>query len=100
MKNLQKNELNSVIQSGKPLILYFYRNDHAASAVGIASVQEVDGLIAKNFEIYGVEVDSEPEIADAFSVTIVPETISVKNKKIYQRAHGTLFSNQILDLLK
>ncbi len=100
MKNLHRDELNSVIQSGKPLILYFYRKDHAASAVGFASVQEVDGLIAKNFEIYCVDVDMEPEIADAFSVTDVPETITVKNKRIHQRAYGTLFSNQILELLK
>lgn len=100
MKNLHKDELNTVIQSGSPLILYFYREQHAASAVGMASIQEVDGLIAKNFQIYGVDIDAEPEIAEAFSISIVPETISVKNKKIHQRAHGTLFSNQILDLLK
>lgn len=100
MKNLHKDELNALIQSGKTLILYFYRKHQAESSIGIAAIREVDGLIAKNFEVYIVDVDLEPEIAEAFSITIVPEIICVKNKKIYKRTYRTLFSNQILDLLR
>jgi thioredoxin-like negative regulator of GroEL len=100
MKNLHREQLNAVIQTGKPLILYFYRNHQAQSIVGAAAVREIDQLIAKNFDVFCIDVDLEPEIADAFSVTEVPETISVKDKRIHRRVRGALFSNQILDLLK
>lgn len=100
MIDLKRDDLNPLIESGKDLILYFYQPNHAASTIGFSAVEEVENMIGRSFEIYKVNVSTELEIKDAFGVNGVPETISVKNKKIHKRTVGVLFSNQILDLLK
>ena len=100
MVDLKRDELNPLIETGNDIILYFYEPNHAHSTIGFAAVEEVENLVGRNFDVFIVNVLNEPEIKDAFGVTSVPETVSVKNKRIYKRSSGVLFSNQILDLIK
>ena len=100
MKELKRDELNPLIESGKDVLLFFFELNHPASTLAYPALEEVNGMVGRSFEIYLVNASDEPEIKDAFSVDVVPEFIAVKNKKIHKRLQGILFSNQILDLLK
>jgi thioredoxin-like negative regulator of GroEL len=100
MKELKRDELNPLIESGKDILLFFFDPNHPVSTLAYPALEEVNGMVGRSFDIFLVNACDEPEIKDAFSVNAVPEFISVKNKKIHKRAKGILFSNQILDLLK
>ena len=63
-------------------------------------MKEADQLVGKQFQMFLVNVDSEPEIAEAFSIQTVPEYISMKNCKIFKRSTELLEVSKVLDLLK
>ena len=84
----------------KDLILYFYRENHPMCTICESAVREVDGMIGKNFDLYRINADTDPEILNACNVQEVPTAISIRNRRIYKRLSGKLASNLILDLLK
>lgn len=100
MIELQKEDFDRVIRSGSDLIIYFYQKGDANNVLVESAIQEVDGLIGKNYSVYQVDVDMQPEICRACSISQWPEIISVKNSKIHKRINGTAYANQVLDLLK
>ncbi len=100
MIELTQSGFNALIESGDDLILYVHSPNHAPSIVGMSAIQEVDGMYGKSFEIYCVDATQEPEICNALSVDELPCAIGIKNKKVYKRITGVVYSNQILDLLK
>lgn len=100
MKDLMKDGFDSVMKSGKDLIILFYKKENAASTIAMSTMKEVDSLHARPFDTYTVDIDAEPEIAKAFDIKMVPEYISMKNCKIFKRNTDLLYSNQVLDLLK
>lgn len=100
LQELKRECFDRVIREGTDLILFFYQKDQAESILTLSSVEEVEKMIGKNFQIYVIDSVAEPEISEACSVTSVPETISIKQTKIYKRGNGILKSNEILNLLK
>lgn len=97
---LKRAEFDSIMNSGNPLIIYFYREGDPASVLQMQRIAQLDELVAKNFGLYIVDVSEEPEISAAFDVESVPQIIAMKNSKIYKRTEDLLYTNQILDLLK
>ena len=97
---LKRAEFDAVMKSGKPMILYFYQEGEPASVLGMERIRQLDQLLAKNFDLYIVNVSEEPEISAAFDVESIPEIIAMKNSKIYKRTSDDLYTNQILDLLR
>ncbi len=98
--HLERAEFDKIICSGKDLILFFYKKNDPASILGIHTMNELNALIGKSFHLYLINVDDEPEIVKAFSVSTIPEYISVKDSKIYKRCTDLLLSNEALLLLK
>jgi hypothetical protein len=66
----------------------------------MAALETVEQMHGKNFAIYIVNVDKQPEIKLALSCKDRAEFISIKEKKIHNRKAGIIFSNEILELLK
>ena len=100
IKHLRRAEFDSIIRGGIDLIIFFYKEGDAASVLGIESMKDVNHLIGKSFELYFVNTDSEPDIAQAFSVEKIPEYVSMKKNKIYKRSTDLLQPSEILALLK
>lgn len=100
LNHLRRSELDRVVRSGADLILFFYKKNHAPSILGIATMENVDALVAKPFQLYLIDTEDEPEITKAFSVETVPEYVTVKNRRIYKRSSDLLEPSQVLALLK
>ena len=101
LKHLQRAEFESVMRSGKDLILFFYNKEgDAVSTLGVETMKEVHSLVGRSFDLYLVDVSAEPDITDAFSVKIVPEYVSMKRSKIYKRSSDLLQASEVLALLK
>lgn len=100
IKHLQRAEFDTVMKSGKDMILFFYQKEDAASTLGIQTMNEVDSLIGRSFDLYFVDAAAEPDIVQAFSVNSIPEYISMKQSKIHKRSSDLLYANEVLALLK
>ncbi len=101
IKHLQRAEFDSVMHSGKDIILFFYyKEGDAASTLGIQTMNEVNALIGRSFDLYLVDADAEPDIVQAFSVKSVPEYVSMKKTKIHKRSSDLLRPSEVLALLK
>ena len=100
IRHVSKEIFDPLMKSGKDLILFFYKKNDAASILGLNTMNEVNALIGKNFELYLIDVESEPEIAEAFSIKIIPEYISMKENKIFKRSTDLLEVSRVLNLLK
>jgi len=98
-QELKTENFDQTIRQGNDLLIFFYRENNAESTLTMASLKEIDGMIGRDFNIYCVNADNEPEICKACSVKSIPEVISIINTKIYKRAAGVLKSNEILGLI-
>lgn len=97
---LKKEDFNRTVSNDNRLLIFFYKDEDAESMITLSSLNEVEQMFGRNFHIYSVNSNFEPEICDACSVTKIPEIISIIDTKIYKRKTGILRSNEILDLLK
>ena len=100
MKEMKQENFNALVASGNTLILCFYKDNHAMSTITLDSLKKVDAMHGKEFEIYIINADKEPEMIEACLVNTIPTTLSIVNTKIHKKEEGILFSNQILDLIK
>ena len=62
----------------------------------------VDQIAEENpqFTVGKINVDEEPELAQAFGVMSIPTLVAMKDGKIVNQAVGVRPKGQILDLLK
>lgn len=101
IKHLQRVEFDGVMKCGRDMILFFYNKEgDAASTLGIQTMNDVNALVGRDFDLYFVDASAEPDILRAFSVKSVPEYVSMKQCRIYKRSTDLLYANQVLSLLK
>ncbi len=100
LQELKRENFDQTVKQGDPMIIFFYKETNAESVLTMTSIKEVNQMIGRNFQIYLVNADLEPEICNACNVRHIPEIISIINTKIFKRAVGVLKSNEILSLLK
>ena len=100
MEHITREGFDLIMKSGEKLLLYFYREGDAASFLGMNTMKEIEQLLGRDFNIYLVNVDLEPEISYAFANTIAPEFITMKDCKIHKRSTDRLTASQVLELLK
>lgn len=95
----KENFENEVMNSDKPVLV-----DFSATWCGpcrmVAPI--LDKIAAENaqYKICKVDVDDEPELAQAFSVSSIPMLVVVKNGKITSQAVGLRPEEAILSMLK
>ena len=100
MSELTKENFDHVLDKNEKLLIYFYRKGDAASVIGFDLIDSIEQMVGRDFEIFTVNTDLQPDICHLFSIKAVPEYICVKNRKIHKRALHLKYSNHILDLLK
>ena len=98
--SLKREDFDFVMHRGKDLILFFYRENDPASILGIQTMNEINSLLGRSFDLYLINFDEQPEIADAFSVKKIPEYITMKQTKIYKRNTELLNASEVLEMLK
>lgn len=95
----KSNFENEVIKSEKPVLI-----DFSATWCGpcrmVAPI--VDKIAAENsqYKICKVDVDEEPELAQAFGVSSIPMLVVIKNGKVTSQAVGLRPESAILAMLE
>ena len=96
---VNKNNFETVKNSEKTVLLDFYA-DWCGPCRMVSPL--VDEIAEENpqYLIGKINVDDEPEIAAAFSVSSIPTLVVMKDGKIINQTIGARPKNQILDMLK
>ena len=97
--NVNKSSFEQVRNSEKPVLLDFYA-DWCGPCRMVSPL--VDEIAKENpqYLIGKINVDNEPELAQAFGVVSIPTLVVMKNGKIKEQSTGAMPKDQILAMLE
>ncbi|MBQ3140355.1 MAG: thioredoxin [Clostridia bacterium] len=96
---VNKNNFESIKNSDKPVLLDFYA-DWCGPCRMVSPL--VDEIAEENpqYVVGKINVDNDPELAQAFGVVSIPMLAVLKNGKVVNKAVGARPKAQILALLE
>lgn len=95
----KENFETEVINSDKPVLLDFYADWCGPCRMVSPLVDEIAEENAQ-YLVGKINVDEEPELAQAFGVSSIPTLVVIKNGKITQKSVGARPKSQILAMLE
>lgn len=97
--NVNKSNFDNVKSSDKTVLLDFYAEWCGPCRMVSPLVDEIADE-NKGLFVGKVNVDDEPELAQAFGVVSIPTLVVMKDGKIVNQTVGVRPKEQILDMLK
>lgn len=97
--SVNKNNFESVKKSDKPVLLDFYADWCGPCRMVSPLVDEI-AEESPQYLVGKINVDQEPELAQAFGVASIPTLVVMKGGKVVQRSVGAKLKPQILAMLE
>ena len=97
--SINKTNFEQVIGTDKPVLIDFYA-DWCGPCRMVSPL--VDEIAQENpqYIVGKINVDNEPELAQAFAVSSIPMLVVIKNGKITNQAVGAMPKDKILELIE
>ncbi|MCI8300123.1 MAG: thioredoxin [Lachnospiraceae bacterium] len=97
--NINKNNFNSVKNSGKPVLLDFYA-DWCAPCRMVSPIVEEIAEEHPQYLIGKINIDREPELAQQFKILSIPTLAVIKNGELISQSAGARPKADILAMLE
>ncbi len=97
--SVNKANFEQIINTDKPVLIDFYA-DWCGPCRMVSPL--VDEISEENpqYTVGKINVDNEPELAQAFAVSSIPMLVVIKNGKITNQAVGAMPKEKILELIE
>ena len=100
LKITKDNFEQEVIKSDKPVLLDFWASWCGPCRMVGPIVEQVAGETGNTAKIGKVNVDEEPELAQAFRVMSIPTLVVMKNGKVVNTTVGVQTKQAILSMVQ
>lgn len=98
LKITKENFESEVLKSDKPVLLDFWAQWCGPCRMLSPTVEEVAGE-TPNVKVGKVNIDEQPELAQAFGVMSIPTLVVMKNGKMVNRTVGVRPKSAIVSML-
>ena len=95
MRRGNKNKFNEIIQGEKPVLVDFYADWCGPCKVMAPILSQLKNNMKDSLTIIKVDVDKNPQAANAFQVQGIPTLILFKNGEIKWRQSGVVDIGQL-----
>ena len=96
---VNKSNFDQVKSSEKPVLLDFYA-DWCGPCRMVGPIVEQIANENPQYVVGKINVDEEPELANAFGIVSIPTLVVLKNGAVAKQVSGAMPKDAILDLLK
>ena len=96
---ITKTNFEQVITADKPVLIDFYADWCGPCRMVSPLVDEIANDNPQ-YTVGKINVDNEPELAQAFAVSSIPMLVVIKNGKITNQAVGAMPKDKILELIE
>jgi thioredoxin 1 len=93
-------QFNELIQSDTPLLVDFFTVWCGPCKMMPPVLQEVKQKLGDQIRIIKIDVDKNPQVAQAYAVQAVPTLIIFKSGKISWRHSGVASANEIIESVR
>lgn len=101
LKKIQTlNQINEVINTGEPVLIYFSGENCSVCKVLKPKIEKEVSSNFPKFKIYEVQTDIHKELVSQFTVFSIPTTIIYFDKKEFKRYGRNISIHHFLDEIK
>lgn len=97
--NVNRNNFEEIRNSDKKVLLDFYA-DWCGPCRMVSPFVEQIAQENPQYVVGKVNVDNEPELAQAFEVVSIPTLVVLENGRVVNQSSGAKSKNQILEMLE
>ncbi len=100
LKELTKNNYDDIVKDNKkPVLIDFYADWCGPCRMAAPIVEQLAKELGEQAVICKVNVDSQPELAQHFSVTSIPTFVLIKDNALIDKFTGLRNKQQLKDIV-
>ena len=100
VKMTNQVEFDKVIKSEKPVVVQMYSNFCGACEEAKPLVEAAACELQGETDVYKVDVDANPKLADKFKVNEIPTVFVMQNGKIAKKTIGLNSSTELVKMVR